>query len=199
MTPKGWKQFKMMSKGVNKAQYTPMSVLDVIPTIIKEGEHFWLFGNEIVLDVHQKTDESIHPQSTHITELIINSKFTNNHTTETLKLILLQHAIKYHEACAWLFQQNQVILTYCSLLTHSKTLETWSEQYKKAKGKGCARLTAIKAATSTWSSIHQDTLNTQCKCSKCVYSHRKGSCPAFNNECCNCGGRNNFITLCRKP
>ena len=48
--------------------------------------------------VCQKPYEQIHLVSTHIKELVSNCKLTNTHTKETLKIISLQHAIKYHEA-----------------------------------------------------------------------------------------------------
>ena len=46
--------------------------------------------------------------------------------------MLLQHAVRFHEARDWICLQDQSQLTYASLLQHCKTLEQRCEQYQKA-------------------------------------------------------------------
>ena len=36
-------------------------------------------------------------------------------------------------------------------------------------------------------------------CLKCGSQHGYGKCPAFNKTCNNCGGRNHFGKMCKKP
>ena len=99
-----------------------------------------------------------------------------------LKIMLLAHAIKYHEARDWIRLQNQSNLTYQSLLAHCKLLEQRCEQYQKAQLRGRAELTTITAAASVTSPVHQDTVTTHRKsnCTRCGYSHPKGSCFVLN-------------------
>ena len=82
--------------------------------------------------------------------------------------MLLQHAVRYHKAHNWIWQQDQQQL---SLLSHCQLCESQCEQFKKAKDKGQADLTSCKAATTSSSSIHQDTLTTHPRCPKCGYSY----------------------------
>ena len=95
--------------------------------------------------------------------LINNRKFTDSSTKETLKIMLLAHAIKYHEARGWIRLQNQSTLTYQLLLAHGKLQKQRCEQYQKAQLRGRAELTTITVAALVTSSVHQDT----------VTSHRK--------------------------
>ena len=44
-------------------------------------------------------------------------------TTDTTKFMLLQHAVRFHEARDWICLQDQGQLTYASLLQYCKTLE----------------------------------------------------------------------------
>ena len=62
--------------------------------------------------------------------------------------MLLQHAVRFHEARDWIHLQDQNQLTYASLLQHCKTLEQRCEQYQKAQIKGRAELTTLSAASS---------------------------------------------------
>ena len=50
--------------------------------------------------------------------------------------MVLQHAVKYHEARDWIRQQDQSQLTYQALLSYCKMLEACCEQYQKAKERG---------------------------------------------------------------
>ena len=92
--------------------------------------------------------------------LINKCKFTDPSTKETLKIMLLTHAVKYHKARDWIRLQDQSTLTYQTLLNHCKLLEQRCEQFQKAQMKGRAELTTITAASFVTSSIHQDAVTT---------------------------------------
>ena len=143
----GWHQIKMMFQGEDRQaiqtlldnntitpedQHTPGHALKAIQTSIKEDEHFWHFRDELLSNVRQESQKGIHSLNNRITTLINNCKFTNTSTKETLKLMLLAHAIKYHEAREWIRLQDQTRLTYQSLLNHCKLLEQRCEQYCKS-------------------------------------------------------------------
>ena len=74
--------------------------------------------------------------------------------------MLLQHAIKYHEACDWIRLQDPTTLTYKTLFQHCKQLEQCCEQYKKTQQKGRAELTTLANASVTHTLIHQDAIST---------------------------------------
>ena len=134
-----------------------------------------------MLDLHQLPDEGIHALSQCICDLITKSKFGNAQTIETIKIMVLQHAVKYHEARDWIRLQDQSQLTYQALLSHCKMLEACCDQYQKAKQRGHANLASITAATS---SLHIDAMSrSQPSCYKCGYSHPNGKCPAKGQQC----------------
>ena len=112
--------------------------------------------------------------SQHICDLITKSKFTHAPTVEMIKIMVLQHVVKYYEARDWISQQDQSQLAYQALLFHCKMLEAHCEQYQKAKERG--HLASITVATS---SLHLDAIS-QSKpcCNKFGYSHPNGKCPA---------------------
>ena len=131
----------------------------------------------------------------------ITLKFTDSNTIETLKIMLLVHAIKYHEARDWIRLQNQSTLTYQWLLAHCKLLDQRYEQYQKAQQRGRAELTTVTAAASVTSSVHQETVTTHKKsnCTRCGYNLPKGSCPASGQQCYNCSRFGHYTALCKKP
>ena len=116
--------------------------------------------------------------------------------------MLLQHAVKYHEARDCICLQDHH-LTYKLLLSHCKFLKLRCEQFLRAQVKGQTELTTLTFASSMASSVHQDAIttntNTNAKCFRCGYTPPCTSCPAFGKECCNCCGTGHFTTLCRKP
>ena len=71
-------------------------------------------------DVQQPPNEQIHALNTRITTLVNNCRFQDQKTTDTIKLMLLQHAVGLHEAKDWIHLQDQNQLTYASLLQHAK-------------------------------------------------------------------------------
>ena len=135
---RGWKQIKMMFTGEDRQalqtlidnntitsadQCTPTLALKVIQTAIKDGEHYLHYRDEVLSDIRQQPEEQIHTLSNRIITLINNCNFQDQQTTETLKIMLLQHAIRYHEVCRWIRQQDPATLTYKTLLQHCKHLE----------------------------------------------------------------------------
>ena len=114
---------------------------------------------------------------------------------------MLQHTLKYHEARDWICLQDQITLTYQSLLAHCKQLKARCEQFQQAQAQGRAHLTTITAASSSHSSLHANTQSTTTcqQCSRCSYSHPHGTCPALNCECYNCHTTGYFTALCRRP
>ena len=112
-----------------EAQCTSSLALNAIQSVIKEDVHFWYFCNEILSDLHQLPDEGIHSLSTQINTLISKCTFTSEETRESIKIMLLQHAVKYHKARYWICLQDQRTLSYQSLLAHRKQLEAYCAQF----------------------------------------------------------------------
>ena len=173
----------LIDNGVVTAEHmlTPKAVLDAIVTTIKSEEYFWAHRDKLMSDLQQQPDEGIHALSQHICDLITKSKSTHAPTVEMIKIMVLQHAVKYHEARDWIRQQDQSLLTYQALLSHCKMLEAPCEQYQKAKERGHTDLVSITAATY---SLHLDAFS-QSKpyCIECGYSHPNGKCPAKGQQC----------------
>ena len=152
-TKKGWKQIKMMFTREDRQtlqtmidnntitvehQLTPINTLQAIQTTIKEEEHYCHYRDEVLSNIRQQPDEQIHTLNNRITTLVNNCNFKDPQTTETIKIMLLQHAIRYHEAHNWIRLQDPATLTYNTLLQHCKSLEQWCKQFRKAKLKGRA-------------------------------------------------------------
>ena len=138
--------------------------------------------------------------SNRICTLITRCKFPSKEIKECMKIMVLQHTIKYHEARDWICLQDQTTLTYQSLLAHCKQLEARCEQFQLAQVKGRAHLMSITSASSNDSSIHANIQTTvKQPCSRCGYIHLCGSCPAYIHECYNCHNTGHFTALCRRP
>ena len=152
----------------------------------------------LLSDVRQLPGKGIHALSTHICNLVSQCKLPQAETQEMLKIMVLQHAVCYYEARDWIHQQDQSQLTYQSLLTQCKLLESRCKQCQEAKEKGWADLTSITAVTSSASSIHADALTTFAHCNTCGYSHPVNKCPAKGQTCYAWGGHNNYTALCIK-
>ena len=148
-------------------------------------------------NTRQEPHEQLHALNTRITTLVTNCKFQDQQTTETMKIMLLQHAIRYHEACNWIHLQDPATLTYKSLLQHCKSLEQRCKQFKKAQQKGRAELTTLTTASATHTSLHQDAITTHYNCHRCGYSHQQNNCPATGQRCHKCNGIGHFSALCR--
>ena len=212
---KGWTLIKLMFTGQDRQalqtlvendtiteadQRTPTLALKAIQTALKDGEHYWHYRDEILSDIRQQPEEQVHTLSTRTINLVNNCNFQDQQTTETLKIMLLQHAIKYHEARDWIRLQDPTTLTYKTLLTHCKQLEQSCNQFKKAQQKGRAELTTLANASVTQTSIHQDAVTTHPRhntCYRCGYDHHNRECPAIGQRCHNCNGLNHFTALCK--
>ena len=132
-TKKRWKQIKMIFTGEDRQvlqtmidnntitpedKLTPSCTLKAIQTTIKEEEHYWHYRDEIMSDIRQQPNEQIHTLNTRITILVNNCRFQDHQTTETIKIMLLQHAIKFLETRDWIRLQDPGKLTYQTLLNH---------------------------------------------------------------------------------
>ena len=194
---RGWKHIKMMFTGEDRQalqtmidnntitpadQCTPIQALKAIQTTIKDEEHYWHYRDEILSNIRQQPEEKVHTLNNRIITLVNNCSFQDQQTTETIKTMLLQHAIRYHEARNWIRLQDPAALTYKSLLQHCKSLKQRCEHYRKAQQKGRADLTSLATASVTSNSIHQDAITTHPNhnnCYRCRYSHTKRDCPAI--------------------
>ena len=135
---KGWKQIKMMftredrqalqtmidNNTITQAdQHTPGQALKAINITIREEEHYWHYRDKILCDIRQQPEEQVHALNNRIITLVNNCSFQDPQTTETIKIMLLQHAIRYHEVHDWIRLQDPATLTYKSLFNHCKLLE----------------------------------------------------------------------------
>ena len=212
---RGWKQIEMMFTGEDRQalqtmidnniitpadQHTPIQALKAIQTTIKDEEHYWHYRDEVLSNIRQQPGERVHALNRITTKHRINScSFQDQQTTETMKIMLLQHAIRYHKAHDWIRLQDPAALTYKSLLQHCKQLEQCCKQFQKAQLKGRAELASLTVA-STRTSIHQDAITTHPNhnnCYRCRYSHTIRECPAIGQRCHNCNGMNHFSALCK--
>ena len=153
----------------------------------------------ILSDIRQQPDEQVHTLSNRIITLINNCNFQDQQTTETLKIMLLQHAIRCHEAHDWIRQQDPATLTYKTLLQHCKHLEQQCKHFIKAQQKGRAELTSLGTAKTT-NTIHQDAITThpsQNTCYRCGYHHQLNNCPARGQRCYHCNNIGHISHLCK--
>ena len=178
------------------AQWTPSLALKAIQLVIKEDDHFWHHRVELLTDLWQLPDKGIHALSTHIITLVGKCRFPLQEIKEAMKLMVLHHAVKYHEACNWIWLQDQSALTYQSLqLLHS---EARCNQFKQAQVQGRAQLASITLVSAS-QSLPIQSATTQITCKRCGYTHPHADCPTFNKECYSCHNKSHFTALCRKP
>ena len=124
---RGWRQIKMMFEDedhlalqtlINNqtitpaAQRTPSLALKAIQLVIKEDVHFWHHRDELLTDLQQLPNEGIHALSTCINTIIGKCSLPSQEIKDFLKLMVLQHAVKYHEVRDWIHLQDQSTLTY---------------------------------------------------------------------------------------
>ena len=210
----GWRQIKMMFKGEDcqalqtlidnntvtpEAQQTPVLALRAIQSIIKEDVHFWHHHDQLFSDLCQLPEEGVHALSNRICATIAKCQFHSQEVKDIMKLMVLQHVVKYHEARDWIHLQNQSTLTYQSLLAHCTQLEARCEQFQQAKAQGRAHLTSMASDSASKSSIHTHMQsNNKQPCNRCGYNHPCGHCPAFHKKSFNCNNTSHFTVLCRK-
>ena len=211
----GWRQIKMMFEGEDRqalqtlidnktvtsvAQQTPVQALQAIQTVIKEDVHFWHHSDQLLSDFCQLPEEGVHALGNRICTIIAKCQISSQEIKDFMKLITLQHAVKYHEARDWIRLQDQSTVTYNSLLAHCTQLEARCEQYQQAKAQGRAHLTSMASASASKPFINHDLQSyTKQPCDRCGYNHPHGHCPAFHKKCYNCSNTGHFTALCRKP
>ena len=83
-------------------QLTPTKALKAIQSCIKDEEHFWYFRDEVMSNVRPQPNEQIHALNRRITTLVNNCRFQDQQTMETINIMLLQHAVLFHEAKDWI-------------------------------------------------------------------------------------------------
>ena len=108
-----WCQIKMMFKGEDhqalqtlidnntvtpEAQKTPAQALKAIQCIIKEDIPFWHHCDQLLSDFHQLPEEGVHALSNRICTTITKCQFSNQEVREIMKIMVLEHAVKYHKA-----------------------------------------------------------------------------------------------------
>ena len=149
-------------------------------------------------NIRQQPNKGIHALFQCISNLIMKCRFTHPETQEMLEIMVLQHAVWYHEARDWIWQQEQSQLTYQSLLFHCKLLESRCKQYQKARERGHVILASITVASA--SSIHTDALTTSphTHCKKCGYSHPSTKSLTYGQQCYTCSSSNHFTALCKQ-
>ena len=182
-----------------EAQQTSSLALKAIESIIKEDVHFWHHRDELLSDLHQLPNKGIHALSICIITLFGKYKFPLQEGKEMMKVMVLQHAVKYHEVRDWIHLQDQDALTYQFLLNYCTQLEASCKQYQQAQAQSRAQLTTITAASATPSSLHTNmqSATTNVSCKRCGYTHHHVNCPAFNRVICH--NKGHFTALCRKP
>ena len=112
-----------------------------------------------------------------------------------LKIMLVQHTVCFHEARDWICKQDQSELTYQSLLSHCKLLESRCKQYQKTRQRGRADLMSISAVTASASSIHTDTLTTDAWLQYIQLYAAPNKCPTYGQQCYTCSGLNHYTAL----
>ena len=143
-----------------EAQHTPTLALNVIQSVIKEDVHFWHYHDEILSDLCQYPDEGIHSLSTRINTLVGKCKFPTDEVKETIQIMVLQHAVKYHKVRYWICLEDQSILSYQSLLAHCQQLEACCEQFQQAQAQGRAHLTSITLTSANHPLLHTNAQST---------------------------------------
>ena len=125
-------------------------------------------------------------------------KFPLQEVKELMKLMVLQHAVKYNYTHDWICLEDQSALTYQSLLNYCTQLEARCDQFKQAHVQCRAQLASIMSASASQSFPIQSA-TTEITCKRCGYTHPHTNCPAFHKECYNCHTKGHFSALCRKP
>ena len=148
---RGWKQIKMMFTGEDRQalqtmidnntitpadQCTPVQELKAIQTAIKDEEHYWHYRDKVLSDIRQHPGKQVHALNNRITTLINNCSFQDQQTTETMKIMLLQHAIRYHEVCNWIRQQDPAALPTRHSYNIANNSSNAASNFKKHNKKG---------------------------------------------------------------
>ena len=84
------------------AHHTPTLALRAVHSVIKEDVHFWHHSDQLLSDLRQVPEEGIHGLSNGINTIVSKCQFPNEEVTEIIKIIVLQHTVKYHEVRDWI-------------------------------------------------------------------------------------------------
>ena len=118
---KGWYQIKMMSERDdcqalqtfidNQAispdtQQTSAIALIAIQSVIKEDVHLWHYCDQLLSNLHQLPDEGINSLSNRINTLVSKHRFPSEEIKEIMKVMALQHAVKYQKVRDWIHLQD---------------------------------------------------------------------------------------------
>ena len=137
-TIKRWKEIKMNFTGKDRQvlqmligndainpqiQEIPRLILYAIQNTLKVDRHFWHYCDELVSDLQQKPDESIHSLITHIIQLINDWDFFQKQNKENTQNHHLTTHSQIPQAKDWIHLQDQSTLTYDKLLSHCRTLK----------------------------------------------------------------------------
>ena len=71
--------------------------LNAIQSVIREDVHFSTTMTKFCHISSSLPDEGIHSPNTSITNVVNKCRFTSEETGETIKVMFLQHAVKYQE------------------------------------------------------------------------------------------------------
>ena len=168
---RGWRQIKMMFKGEDcqalqtlidhntvtpEDQQTPVQALKALKSVIKDDVHFWHHCDQLFSDLCQLPEEGVHTLANRICATIAKCQFPSQEVKDIMKLMVLQHTVKYHEARDWIRLQDQSTVMYQSLLAHCTQLEARCKQFQQAKAQGRAHLTSVASASASKSFIHGD-------------------------------------------
>ena len=127
--------------------------------------------------------KGVHTLCNRICATIAKCQFHSQEVKDIMKIMVLQHAMKYHEARDWIHLQDQSTLMYQSFLAHCRQMEARCKQFQQAKAQGRAHLTSMASASASKSSIYADVQsNTKQPCDRCGYNHLHGHCPAFHKK-----------------
>ena len=75
-----------------------MLALRAIQSTIKGDVHFWHHCDQILSDLQRLPEKGVHALSNRIRTIITNHQFPTEEVKEVMKIMVLQHTIKYHEA-----------------------------------------------------------------------------------------------------
>ena len=81
-----------------EAQQTPVQALKAIQSVIKEDVHFWQHHDQFFSDLCQLPEEGVHALANRICATIAKCQFPSQEVKDIMKLMVLQYAVKYHEA-----------------------------------------------------------------------------------------------------
>ena len=79
------------------AQQTPPLGLKAIQSVIKEAVHFWHCCDQLLSDLCKLAEEGICTLSNSLNTLVSKCKFPREEVKEIIKVMVLQHAVKYHD------------------------------------------------------------------------------------------------------